>query len=214
MPPRKPAKLSDLLAAITYGDDARALAMIAAAPSLAREQADAGATREAAEEFFLEGINHYIYEGDAALHIAAAGYRHDIVAALIAAGADVQARNRRGATPLHYAADGGPGSSTWDPRAQAATVKRLLAGGADVDAVDMGGVTPLHRAARNRCTPAVRALLAGGADVTRKNKSGSTALDLARLTTGRGGSGSAAAKTEQEKIIALLDGSTPARRRR
>jgi hypothetical protein len=36
------------------------------------------------------------------------------------------------------------------------------------------------------------------------NKSGSTALRLATMNTGRGGSGSAEAKAEQAAIIALL----------
>ena len=41
------------------------------------------------------------------------------------------ARNRRGAEPLHYAVDGVPGSRSWDPAAQAATVASLIDAGAD-----------------------------------------------------------------------------------
>ena len=40
-------------------------------------------------------------------------------------GADVRARNRRGAEPLHYAADGAPGSDRWDPDAQYAVIEFL-----------------------------------------------------------------------------------------
>ena len=45
-----------------------------------------------------------------------------------------------------------------------------------------------------------------GADPGLQNDSGSTAADLALITTGRGGSGSKAAKAEQRIILDLLDG--------
>jgi hypothetical protein len=69
-------------------------------------------------------------------------------------------------------------------------------------------VTPLHRAVRNRCAGAVEVLLLGGADPQLRNDSGSTATDLARWTTGRGGSGTEAAKAEQRVIIELLRGAS------
>src|SRR5207247_7694668 len=62
------------------------------------------------KEYFLDEIGHYVYGGDTALHVAAAAYRHDIARRLIAAGANLRARNRRGAEPLHYAVDGMPRS--------------------------------------------------------------------------------------------------------
>jgi ankyrin repeat protein len=113
------------------------------------------------------------------MHIAAAAYQTEIVRGLIAAGADVRARNRRGQEPLHYAAVGSPRSATWNPPAQAATIICLIEAGADPNAIDMDGVTPLHRAVRTRCAEAVRTLLAHGADPVRKNKSGSTPMRLA-----------------------------------
>jgi ankyrin repeat protein len=116
----------------------------------------------------------------------------------------VRARNRRGAQPLHYAADGMPGSGHLDPNAQRDTVITLLEAGADPNAVDKSGVTPLHRAIRNRCSLAARALIEGGADVRRPNGSGSTPIELAHWTTGRGGSGSSIAKAEQKVIVRLL----------
>jgi ankyrin repeat protein len=106
--------------------------------------------------------------------------------------------------PLHYATDGGPGSGSWAPEAQAATVQLLIQAGADPNAKDATGVAPLHRAVRTRCTGAVRALLVNGADVRLANKSGSTPLHLAVQDTGRGGSGSPAARAEQKEIIQLL----------
>jgi ankyrin repeat protein len=163
-----------------------------------------GATRETSDDFFLTEILHHVYAGDTLLHVAAACYSLDVARELVKLGADVRAANRRGAQPLHYSADGGPRSPTWDPRAQAAMVTFLIEMGADPNALDKSGVAPLHRAARTRCTAAVRALLAGGADPKQKNKNGSTPAQIAAGTTGRGGSGTAEAKAEQAKILAAL----------
>jgi ankyrin repeat protein len=127
-----------------------------------------------------------------------------MVSDLIRRGALVTTRNRRGATPLHYAADGGPGRSAWNPAAQAETIASLVDAGADANSVADGGVTPLHRAVRNRCAAAVKALLAHGADPLRANGNGSTPTMLARQATGRSGSGSLEAKAQQAEIIALL----------
>jgi ankyrin repeat protein len=194
-----------LLRAIAARDDGEALQRLAAAPALARQVAVVGASRAAASDYFLDAITHYVYAGDTALHIAAAAYRRGIAEKLVAQGADPRARNRRGAEPLHYAADGVPGSPAWDPDAQGATVEYLIEAGA-IGATDTSGVTPLHRAVRTRCTGAVRALLARGADARRKNASGSTPLHLAVQTTGRGGSGSQEARVEQAEVIRLLLG--------
>jgi hypothetical protein len=193
-----------LVRAIVVGDRAIATKMLAVSPELARMRAAKGATRQEAESYFLDEIGHYLYAGDTALHIAAAAYRERIAMDLIARGADVRARNRRGAEPLHYAADGMPGSRAWDPRAQAGTIVRLIAAGADPNAVDKSGVAPLHRAVRARCAFAVRALLESGADPNARNKNGSTPMLLATRTTGRGGSGSPEAKAQQQEILRLL----------
>jgi ankyrin repeat protein len=138
--------------------------------------------------------------------MAAAGYRTEIARRLLAAGANVRARNRRGAEPLHYAADGQPGGANWKPEAQAAVIACLIAGGADPNCLDKSGVAPLHRAVRTRCAAAVSALLDGGADPLLQNRSGSTPMLLAAQTTGRGGSGSAEARQQQAEIIRLLEG--------
>jgi ankyrin repeat protein len=81
-------------------------------------------------------------------------YRTKIVQELIARGAEVHAKHRRGAEPLHAAAVGMPGSHTCNPSAQVATIARLIEAGADANAVDISGVTPLHRAVRTRCAAA------------------------------------------------------------
>ena len=185
-------------------DEAEALRLLAVSPELARARFERGATRQGPNVYFLEAIACYLYEGDTALHVAAAAYRTMLARELLTQGADVHAQNRRGATPLHSAVRGGPGSASWAPGAQVATIGMLIATGADPNAVDKSGVTPLHRAVRNRCAAAVRALLDNGADARRKNKSGSTALTLAQHNTGRGGTGSAEAKAEQSEILRLL----------
>jgi Ankyrin repeats (many copies) len=197
-------ELMAFVRAVDAGDAATAARLLDASPTLARASAAIGAERQAAEDYWFDGIKHYLYGGDTALHMAAAAYQFELAQKLIAAGADVRAKNRRGAEPLHYATDGSPSSPTWNPQRQAATVACLLAAGADPNAVDKSGVTPLHRAVRTRCAAAVGALLTGGADVRRTNGSGSTPLRLASLNTGRGGSGSPEAKAQQEEIVRLL----------
>jgi len=194
-----------LVRAIVVGDAASAARLLAAAPALASARFERGATRQDAKAHYVDEIAHYVYAGDTALHIAAAAYQREIVQKLIDMGADVRARNRRGAEPLHYAVDGVPGSPTWNPRAQAATVTCLLKAGADPNAIDQSGVAPLHRAVRTRCAAAVKALLDGGADARRKNKRDSTPMRLATRSTGRGGAGSPDSKAQQEEIVRLLE---------
>jgi ankyrin repeat protein len=137
--------------------------------------------------------------------MAAAAYQSEIAQDLIARGADPRAKNRRGAGPLHYAVDGGPGLPAWDPSAQTKIIARLIQAGADPNAVDKNGVAPLHRAVRNRCAAAVKALIDGGADPHVANRNGSTPVRLATQNTGRGGSGSPEAKAQQAEILRLLE---------
>ncbi len=193
-----------LIRAIVVNNTTAVGEILAASPLSAKASLAAGATREDAANFYFKEISHYLYAGDTPLHAAAAGYRFQIAQELIQRGANVRARNRRGAEPLHYASDGGPGSATWNPQAQAETIERLIKAGADPNALDKSGVAPLHRAVRQRCFAAVESLLRNGAAINLKNKSGSTALHLAVQNTGRGGSGSTEAKALQNQIIALL----------
>lgn len=197
--------LRRLMEAIASADGPAVSGLLSAAPALARAALKEGATRAAAADNFLTGIGHYVYAGDTALHVAAAAHRPQIARQLIGLGADVSASNRRGATPLHYAADGNPGSPRWNPDAQSATVACLIGAGANPNAVDQSGVTPLHRAVRTRCAAAVGALLDGGADALRRNGNGSTPMVLATRQTGRGGSGRPEAKAQQAQIVRLLE---------
>lgn len=175
-----------------------------AAHRVARAAIQIAATRQDADAYFLTAIQHYVYAGDTALHIAAAAYQRATAEQLIAKGARVRARNRRGAEPIHYAADGTPDAPHWDPVAQHSVIGYLIESGADPNATDKSGVAPLHRAVRTRCSSAVRALLEDGADPRLMNKSGSTPLHLAVQNTGRSDSGTDAAKDQQREIIGLL----------
>jgi hypothetical protein len=203
--------LRRLMQAIAAADEPAVAELLAADPALARAALREGATRAAASANFLGEVGHHVYAGDTALHVAAAGHRPGLARKLITLGADVSANNRRGATPLHYAADGSPGSPRWAPSRQSATISCLIDAGADPNAVDRSGVTPLHRAVRTRCADAVAALLDRGADETCENGNGSTPLMLATRQTGRSGSGGPEAKAQQAEILRLFErhGGTP-----
>jgi ankyrin repeat protein len=195
-----PSIFRDFVRAIATGDVEQVSRRLAARPELATIACDAGATRQDSSTFFVAEIAHYVYEGDTALHMAAAAFRRGVAELLVAHGADVRAKNRCGAGPLHYAAD----ANRSDPVAQGDTIAYLLSVGADPNALNKDGVAPLHRAVRTRSLPAVRALLDGGANPRLPNKGGSTPLHLAVQTTGRGGSGSAVAREQQAGIVRLL----------
>jgi len=106
---------------------------------------------------------------DKALWDAAWDGRTAVVELLLAAGADVDAKDEDGWTALHDAAWGG----------HAAVAELLLAAGADVNAQDNDGWIALHDAARNGHSAVVELLLEAGADVNAKNKNGWTALHYA-----------------------------------
>ena len=155
------------------------------------------------EDLLVTELPHMLYRGDTPLHLAAAGLRYDAAGALLAAGAPVNAVNRRGATALHYACDARPLSLTWDPDGQRRIIELLVSAGATVDQPDRGGVTPLHRAVRARSPAAVAALLSAGADPhTATGKVGSTPLHLAVAPSGA--SGTAGASDYQLEIVRLL----------
>ena len=89
---------------------------------------------------------------------------------LLEAGANLEAQNEDGATPLHLAAYDGT----------LAVVTALLEAGANLEARTKDGVTPLHLAAAFNENPAVvTALLEAGANLEARNEYGATPLHLA-----------------------------------
>lgn len=96
--------------------------------------------------------------------------RLKLLRSLVDHGADIEARDRCGNTPLATAAiDCTPDA-----------VQILLAAGADVNASNKVGETPLMIAAMNNSNAIATALLAYGAERGKRNSYGETALDLAR----------------------------------
>ena len=90
------------------------------------------------------------FQGWRPLHWAGAQGHAAVVALLLDAGADVDARSQNASTPLHLAAKHGG----------TAALSALISGGADVGAADDARDTPLHVACR-RLNDAAAALLVG-----------------------------------------------------
>ena len=108
-------------------------------------------------------------EADRALRKAAKEGNIEAVKQHLATGADVNAKNKVGQTPLYRAA----------LYSQKEIVELLIAGGANVNAKDMNGMTPLHRAAHEGYKEIVKLLIDEGTDVNAKDKEGDTPLDWA-----------------------------------
>ena len=88
---------------------------------------------------------------------------------LLAGGADPNATNAQGATPLHLAAHNG----------QAVIIPLLQTAGADLEARDGDGMTPLHVAALQAHPATVQSLIDAGADMKAMTADGWTALHAA-----------------------------------
>src|SRR5713101_2584978 len=138
-----------LVRAIIRDDAPEAARLLGMSSLLARECLAVGATRQAASDFYFREIEHYLFAGDTPLHAAAACYRVEFARELIKKGADVAARNRRGAEPLHYAADGGPASRRWNPQSQAEMIAFLIKKGANPNALPFDSKT---KADQRLCT--------------------------------------------------------------
>ena len=105
--------------------------------------------------------------GENAMMLAALNDDLVLINALIAKDAEV---NKKGWTPLHYAATNGHDD----------VVKVLLDASAYIDAGSPNGTTPLMMAARGGHLSTVKLLLDEGADLRVKNQLGLTAVDFAK----------------------------------
>ena len=103
---------------------------------------------------------------ESALMMAALHNQIEVATVLIERGAEV---NRKGWTPLHYAAT----------RGHIAMMRLLLENSAYIDAESPNGTTPLMMAAYYAPPLAVKLLLEEGADPTLRNQAKATALDMA-----------------------------------
>ncbi len=115
------------------------------------------------------------------LHVAVLAYSEEereawleCIRLLLVAGAEVNARDREGVTPLHWLVI----SQAREPHevAPLMAMQMLLAAGADVNAPDKDGWTPLISAAKYGAAHLVPALLLAGADVSAQDAAGNTAL--------------------------------------
>lgn len=118
-----------------------------------------------------------IYDRFEPIHVAALGQSGEALRELLAAGAQVNATDRCGRTPLWHLMTDFSGST-------AASIQLLARAGADLDRGDVNGVTPLMRAAMCALAPNVDALLAAGANPNARDLDGNTALMYAvRIVT-------------------------------
>lgn len=115
-------------------------------------------------------LNHVERYGSPLLYHAVQSRKPSTIELLLKHGADPQATEGNGLTPLHIAAVQG----------DVAIMESLLAAGAPVDAQAHIGVTPLHYAASSGRANAVRFLLNHGADPLKKDRENRTPLDHAQ----------------------------------
>ncbi len=104
--------------------------------------------------------------GESPLMMAAIQNQIELAQVLIARGADV---NRKGWTPLHYAAT----------RGHRDMIRLLLDNNAYIDSESPNGTTPLMLAANSTSALTVKLLLEEGADPTLVNHGNASALDFA-----------------------------------
>jgi len=145
---RQGAVAGEIHDAVRAGDLAKVKALVAKDPKVVNEKDTRGRTP---------------------LHFASDGGSREMIAFLIANGADVKATDPDGSTPLHWAA--------WAGQADAA--RALIAAGADPNARNGRGADALESAFYGRHPEAVEALLQGGLKVETKGEPGRALLHRA-----------------------------------
>ena len=114
-----------------------------------------GSVHDAADRGHLEAVQRFIEEenvdvdgknhlGRTALHAAALSGQAEVVEYLVGVGADVNALDNDGMTPLHWAV-----RFSSEPAGRLLTVKTLIERGAEVNIRESNGSLPLHSALDN-----------------------------------------------------------------
>ncbi len=109
--------------------------------------------------------------GPTSIHVFARAGDNDLLREMVAAGADIEARDKEGRTALRWAVDLG----------HAKSVEFLLGAGADKEARDAKGHTALQTAAAMGYFEVARVLLSAGADSNVEKNTGATPLHLAAM---------------------------------
>jgi ankyrin repeat protein len=168
--------LSELLAAVYRGDQARVEEILAGESELDVLEASAvGRTERVQELLDAEPglVRAWTEDGFTPLHLAAFFHHAETARLLVERGAlvDIVARNTElQVTPLQSAAAAG----------EEETAALLLERGADPNVQQRGGFTALHAAAQNGDEPLAELLLAHGADPALAADDGRTAAAFAR----------------------------------
>lgn len=168
--------MSELLAAVYRGDEARVEEILAAGPELDIFEAAAVGRSDRVEQLLDADpgrVSSWTEDGFTSLHLAAFFRRPETARLLVERGAliDVVARNEElRVTPLQSAA----------AAREEETAALLLERGADPNVRQRGGFTALHAAAQNGDDPLVALLLAHRADPALRTDDGRTAADIAR----------------------------------
>jgi len=169
----------------------------------------AGEIHRAAEQGNAKKVEQYLkenpellnagdsHEGRTPLHWAALGGSTEVVALLIAKGAQVHAKDRDGQMPIHTAST-------------EAVAGLLIGKGADIAAMDNYGRTPLHYAAYYGKEKMVEFSLNSGVQINLPDEDGNTPLLLA-IENGRRGAALLLISRGAKVNTANREGSTPLR---